>query len=166
MKDGKTTQPWQDSDGKILSSMEIKKVCKTWGPETWERYLNSVVEVELEETLFNKGDGSEYVPEDCFTKFLEQAELPKYKAALKKSIQELTVKQQRVIFLVFWRNYSLSEVASCLGVTKATAQGLKARALQKLGKNIMDTFIKPTPEDDLWTLEEPLPTYESIRNSL
>ncbi len=57
--------------------MEIKKVCKTWGPETWERYLNSVVEVELEETLFNKGDGSEYVPEDCFTKISRTSRITK-----------------------------------------------------------------------------------------
>jgi RNA polymerase sigma factor (sigma-70 family) len=76
---------------------------------------------------------SEYDPDPCYTRLARRES----RAELEAVIDMLTVKQQRVIRLMFFADYSNSMIANILGIKESTVTRRRDRALIKM-KEILD----------------------------
>ena len=153
-------KPWLDENGKMLKEDELKNQCNQWSPEVWEEYL-STIEVEQGEYLFDNPIDSENLSgekqKEFYKNLFEQKELPQFKKVICDSMKVLSAKQQKVIFLIFWKNQTLSAVASQLNINKTSVMKLRDRALNQLGKSIVKAAVRPSTPEDMWSLDESLP---------
>jgi DNA-directed RNA polymerase specialized sigma24 family protein len=146
----KIRRPWEDGSGKTLPKDVLKEVSKSWSPQLWEEYLNTIegsyreVEVDDFETLSMQHGAEtalqefligERAGDDPRSKFLLG------KSLVKKALYKLTHRQQALIKLVYMRSLSLKKAADLEGLSSRCAGRTLRRALAKL-----KTHLKPKLE--------------------
>lgn len=136
-------KPWIKKDGDTFSDQELLEVTQQWGGDDWEDFLSSTVEKPLLETL---PDHPEFI-ENCTSNFsqtyqdmLAQNEYPNLQAAVQAILRNLTIREQRVIYELFWQEKSLRTVARELGIGKKAIEIYRARALAKMGRLFLEQF--------------------------
>ena len=142
-------KPWVKKDSDTFSDQELLEVTKNWSGEEWEDYLASTVEKPLLETL---PDHSEFI-ENCTSNYrqayqdmLAKNDCPNLQSAVRAFFRSLTIREQRVIYELFWQEKSLRTVARELGIGKKAVEIYKARALSKMGRLFLDQIApKPNP---------------------
>lgn len=78
-------------------------------------------------------------------RYFQSREYREFRTALKKEIRnvfdKMSVQEKKVMYLRFFKNYSISQVASILGIKKGTAQDYIARGCKHI-KYFLDKDIK------------------------
>lgn len=127
-------------DNTSFADSDLREITKQWGGEAWEYYLASTVDVPLKESLLEKSDGIESIPQgyrEAYQNMLQQDELPQVKAVIRVLLQHLSLREQRVVYGAFWEGKSLRDIAQEMKISKSTAANYKVRALEKLGKLLL-----------------------------
>jgi DNA-directed RNA polymerase specialized sigma subunit len=141
-------KPWVKKDGDTFSDQELLEVTKNWSGEDWEEYLANTVEKPLLETL---PDQSEFI-ENCVSNYsqayqdmLAKNDCPNLQSAVRAILLNLTIREQRVIYELFWQEKSLRTVAREMGIGKKAVEIYKSRALSKMGCLFLDQ-LSPKPK--------------------
>lgn len=78
-------------------------------------------------------------------KYLESREYREFRTSLKKEIRnvfdEMSAQEKKVMYLRFFKNYSISQIASALGIKRGTAQDYIARGCKHINY-FLDKDIK------------------------
>lgn len=133
----KKTMPWEDSSGNQLPDELLMKVSKSWPPEIWEQYLETIEIPQRESHLYNydkillkkdaQNQASEYlVPEN------QANPLYASRQNVKKAILTLTFRQRELIREVFYYGKTIREAALKLKISEQAAIRMHARALDRL----------------------------------
>lgn len=112
-------KPWRDQNGKIMSDEILRTISKRWDEETWNLFLA--------DTLHDSEEELEDRDEFYFKKD------PEY-SLLYEAINKLSLRQRKLVHLIFWQGLSLKQASSVLRISKGTCQDLKRRSLKKLKK--------------------------------
>ena len=132
--------PWLNKDGSFKSDAEIIKLKKTWGKETWQRYLDADVgTVEDENLVFFPYMDTETMSEGSeFLAFLQRRRHhPNVHFALEMAFDGLSRAEKSVLEKYFWKEKTHSEIAKKLKISSSTVRVLKGRAIKKLKKILL-----------------------------
>ncbi len=133
----KTKKPWLTDEGKYLSDDELKIISKTWTPETWEAYMQSLEHEEDEERFITVATDSVDQTSNEDFKALITDPIPLEKdltQIVMAAVDKLPERQKEVIFDSYWMNISEREQAKKHGVQRAAVYFRKRRAKNNLKK--------------------------------
>ena len=143
------SQPWLNEDGTEKSEKEIQRISKSWTPDTWEAYLQTIDVQQNEETEI-LGIEYERVSSDDYANlvlgFLDKQRFPRpnnLKRVILFTLKDtLSVREFQVIDLLYWKNLSTSDVAQKMKIGEQTVRNLHSRSLKKIRKNIFKREIR------------------------
>lgn len=126
-------KPWLDNKGNILNDTDLKKASCSWDQNTWEDYL-----------LYIDCPRSESLLDDSFYGNLCETTQIQYeedinsrdKIIVQEAINNLTEKQQKIIFYIFWEGLTIREIALRMNISGAAVQKIKNRAVNSLKEQI------------------------------
>ena len=91
--------------------------------------------------LFNRPTDLENYSEEekknFFENMFEVKEYPHFQAKMGALIKELSDKQQKVLYLIYWKNKTLTEIANISNTHKSSVLKIRDRALVQLGKKFV-----------------------------
>jgi RNA polymerase sigma factor (sigma-70 family) len=126
-------KPWLDQNNKPLSDDLLKIVSKSWSSETWEKYLNwcetPLREAQIHHTAYE--DMADKMNKSIFEEMSYESSESK-KLLIKQLLKKLTLKQKKVIELVYWQGKTERDISICLGISRSSVRDLKFRALSKM----------------------------------
>ena len=135
MKTNLMPRPWLDKNGQHKSDDEIRKICKNWTPTLWEEYLKNFEEGQREVLFKRPLDVERFSNEDheqARRNFHSRSDFPLLKEKIAGVVEELSLKEQEVIRLLYWERLSLRESATILKTSKSSVSRLRNRALCRL----------------------------------
>ena len=138
----KVEKSWTEKNGAVLSDSQLRERAKTWGPQTWERFLKETVDVPQTEILA-ESDTLENIASDSrehYQDMLSNDEFPNLNVFVGSLIRKLSIREHEVIHSVFWLGLTQGEIAKQLGVRKAVVRTYQNRALKKLGELFVEKF--------------------------
>ncbi|MFK7827876.1 MAG: sigma factor-like helix-turn-helix DNA-binding protein [Oligoflexales bacterium] len=131
-----TKSPRQDLEGGFLSKKQLKVMTKSWDQGTWDHYLQEEVESGRTESLLDdpwKIDEYETGYGDIAKESMGEEKILAFKKKLGSLLRLLSEKEQRIIFLIFWKGLSQREIARVLKLSRGSVENTRNRAFQKLG---------------------------------
>lgn len=123
-----TNQPWLDDKGRIFNDKELKEISKDWTQETWESYL-SYIEIPRNESLIEEFHFDSIAETNHIFDDLPETNRNK---KLHSAIKKLTQKQQKIIFLFFFKGISTRDIALKMEISHVAVIKIKNRALNSL----------------------------------
>ncbi|MFK7823626.1 MAG: sigma factor-like helix-turn-helix DNA-binding protein [Oligoflexales bacterium] len=132
----KAKLPWEGFKGQLLPKKQLKAKTRSWDRVTWENYLQEEVESGRTESLLDdpwKIDEYETSYGNIAKESLDTGKLQAFKNQLGSLLSLLTEKEQRIIFLIFWKGLSQREIARSLKLHRRSVENSRDRALKKLG---------------------------------
>lgn len=139
------SRPWLNKNGSIKSDAQIKAISKEWSLETWEQFLSETVD---QEEVYQRELPS-FVSDEILDSFPETIWEGKDSDRMDSVAKELrricrgilTPRQQHVIRSTFWEGLSERKIGELLGISRSSVKTLKARALEKIKKQILKEKI-------------------------
>ena len=140
-------KPWLKKDGETLTDAELLEVTQDWGAEGWEEFLVATVEKPLKESLLDEPQDINAVADSYRTAYqdmLTSGDFPQLKAVIRLVLKHLTLREQRVVYGIFWEEKSLRTIAQEMRIGKNTVANLKTRGLEKLGRLLLKKIARNT----------------------
>ncbi len=121
---------------KKLNKKQLQKLrseSKNWTSKEWEEYLQTI-EHQRSESLIHPKKYEELKEENPFLFKNHEKNNLNYELILKlkKALETLTFKQKKVIKMLFWDNFTESEIAKKLGKSRSSIRNTKTQGLQRL----------------------------------
>lgn len=137
--------PWLNKDGSVKSDEQIKAVSQNWSLETWEQFLAATVNQEeayqSELPIFVSDEILDSFPETIW-EGKDSDRMDFIAKELRRICRDfLTPRQQHVIRSIFWEGLSERKIGELLGISRSSVKTLKARALEKIKKQILKEKI-------------------------
>ncbi|NRA46047.1 MAG: sigma-70 family RNA polymerase sigma factor [Oligoflexales bacterium] len=146
----KTKFPWKGFKGQLLPTSQLKAKTKSWDRVTWENYLQEEVESGRTECLLDdpwKIDQYATSFGDIAKESIDVEKLQAFTKKLGAFLVQLTEKEQRIIFLIFWKGLSQREIASLLKLNRSTIKNTRDRAFRKLGNAWIKEMLQKKGQD-------------------
>ena len=142
--------PWKDANGNDYPISELKLISKSWTPETWESYLESLDGVQTEvlaeteqsrQMIFNNHTDFR------FENYLFQAQedgRQVFEAELKALLRATLSRREREIFWMrHWNDMTTHAISDELKISRRTVREILRRAYEKVRHEIFfNKFIK------------------------
>ena len=132
--------------GNPLTDEQLQNVCKTWGEETWNKYLKTIEVSNREDTtyvgaeFFNSIDASDVT--SVVFNLTSGDDYPYLKSALKSCVMSLPKIQREIISLHYWEGLSIVEIASIRKVSKQSINKSLKLAIKKLHAAMVKGVLK------------------------
>jgi hypothetical protein len=124
----KIINPWENEDGSIKSTEEIKSICERWDMVTWEQYLKTIEVLQIECPL-TEGRNIDNVSQDqyanLFIKLMGQEDYPETARVARAALDILPREQKSIIFALYWEGKNISQVAKERGQARKTIRCLR-----------------------------------------
>lgn len=141
----KFLNPWENEDGTIKSTEEIKSLCENWNMSTWEQYLKTIEVMQIECPL---ADGrhidnvSQHQYANLFIKLMGQDDYPETARVARAALDILPQEQKAIIFSLYWDGKSLSQVAKDRSQARKTIRIQRDLALKKLADVLLSGAVE------------------------
>lgn len=143
------SKPWLGSNGNPKSDIVLKEECKTWTPNVWEEYLETL-EVDLKEAYLEKPESINNFSEseirgffqDVLTKQEDLKRFPLLQELLHSSLSALSPRESQVLRLRYWEMFNQTETAEALGLSRSSVRTLENRSLKKIKEIVHQEFSK------------------------
>lgn len=125
----------------------LKKIIKTGRYNFIEKFNRDINETTItldEKIIMDRGSIIDDVLEKCL-KELESAisfEETLSNPLLYKYVKQLSVKEKKIIFYLFWQNKQVNEVAEIMNINRKTVRENRDRALAKIGEKLIKGGFK------------------------
>lgn len=144
----KLNQPWLDESGDLLPDDILRVISKKWDQNTWDRYLDHYCEDKANEPVIDFVDEirlenlANSAIEPTFLSGSEHSKM-RLKYQIMAAMKSLSSFQKLTIEKIFFENWTDSQVAEYLGISKKTVFTHKSRALAHLKNNhhLMSDFL-------------------------
>ena len=128
-------EPWQDKDGRPLTTKGLRARSRTWSKDVWERYA-ATLEYPQTEVLLRNFDRAlkRQAKIQARGELWSPLQLEEMWVMLEEAISRLPKMQHEVLSLLFWERLSEAEIAEALGVRRSAVYTHKYRALKNISK--------------------------------
>jgi RNA polymerase sigma factor (sigma-70 family) len=146
-------RPYECEPDCSRSEQAIHEASKSWNPEQWESYLQTL-DVGLKESLVDGELSNRRLAFGIFDLVAEPCS-EEISSIIQKLISLLTVKQKLVIEKYFFEGRTHSQIAKIMNVSRQRAFTLKKRAIRQLKRKAREVVGKsPSVEAQIFKRKE------------
>ncbi len=137
-----TTKPWLTAGGVEIPTEQLSKICQTWDPPTWERYLK----------WHESGRREALVASSLYTEKCDQMEDSIFSSLGYKNSEEniqlckqllggLPSRERQVLSFIFLEGLTERDAAALVGISPGGIHKIKIRALLRLQRGIQGNEV-------------------------
>ena len=143
MQNRDNLKPWPGKNNHELPDKCLKSISTNWDTQTWDRYLDATVDVNMKESLLDDPAtvdtlSQERYQDDYIGLFGQSEEFPNLQNAFDEIIKCLPEKEAIVIRLIFYNGLNIPEVSKKIGYHKTTIIRLRDKGISSLKKMLVN----------------------------